>query len=188
MMSQIRSHFIFNVLTTISTYCKIDPKKADNALVHFSRYLRKNIKIIEEEGLIDFEVELEQLEDYIALEQLRFEDRILFEKQIETSSFEIPPLTIQPIVENAIKHGLIEPGKSGTICLHTKRKIGYVEITVTDNGIGFVPEKCEKEESVGIRNVRYRLEHIVGGALTIESVPGEGTKVTITIPTEEAKK
>lgn len=188
MMSQIRSHFIFNVLTTISTYCKLDPKKADNALVRFSRYLRKNINIIEEEGLIAFDMELEQLEDYIALEQLRFEDRILFEKQIETSSFEIPPLTIQPIVENAIKHGLIEPGKSGTICLHTKRKIGYVEITVTDDGIGFVPEKCEKEESVGIRNVRYRLEHMVGGALTIESVPGEGTRVTITIPTEEVQK
>lgn len=188
MMSQIRSHFIFNVLAAISTYCKIDPKKADNALVRFSRYLRKNIKIIEEEGLIDFDMELEQLEDYIALEQLRFEDRIQFEKQIETSSFEIPPLTIQPLVENAIKHGLIEPGKSGTICLHTKRKTGYVEITVTDNGIGFVPEECEKEESVGIRNVRYRLQHMVGGKLTIDSVPGEGTKVTITIPTEEAKK
>lgn len=188
MMSQIRSHFIFNVLTTISTYCKLDPKKADNALVRFSRYLRKNINIIEEEGLIAFDMELEQLEDYIALEQLRFEDRILFEKQIETSSFEIPPLTIQPIVENAIKHGLIEPGKSGTICLHTKRKIGYVEITVTDDGIGFVPEECEKEDSVGIRNVRYRLEHMVGGVLTIESAPGEGTRVTITIPTEEVQK
>ena len=136
----------------------------------------------------DFDMELEQLEDYIALEQLRFEDRIQFEKQIETSSFEIPPLTIQPLVENAIKHGLIEPGKSGTICLHTKRKTGYVEITVTDNGIGFAPEECEKEESVGIRNVRYRLQHMVGGKLTIDSVPGEGTKVTITIPTEEAKK
>ena len=185
MMSQIRSHFIFNVLTTISTYCKIDPQKADNALVRFSRYLRKNIRIIEEEGLIDFTMELEQLEDYIALEQLRFEDRIHFEKQLETTSFEIPPLTIQPIVENAIKHGLIEPGKSGTICLQTKRNLGYVEITVTDNGIGFVPEQCEKEESVGIRNVRYRLEHMVGGRLTIESAPGEGTKVTITIPTEE---
>lgn len=188
MMSQIRSHFIFNVLTTISTYCKLDPKKADNALVRFSRYLRKNINIIEEEGLIAFDMELEQLEDYIALEQLRFEDRILFEKQIETSSFEIPPLTIQPIVENAIKHGLIEQGKSGTICLHTKRKIGYVEITVTDDGIGFVPEECEKEDSVGIRNVRYRLEHMVGGVLTIESAPGEGTRVTITIPTEEVQK
>ena len=187
MMSQIRSHFIFNVLATISTYCKIDPKKADNALVRFSRYLRKNISIIEEEGLIDFAVELEQLEDYIALEQLRYEDRIRFEKQIETSSFEIPPLTIQPLVENAIKHGLIEPGKSGTIGLHTRRNPGCVEITVTDNGIGFEPKECEKEKSVGIRNVRYRLEHMVGGRLAIESAPGEGTKVTITIPTEETR-
>lgn len=185
MMSQIRSHFIFNVLTTISGYCKIDPKKADHALVRFSRYLRKNIRIIEEEGLIDFSVELEHLEDYIALEQIRFEDRILFEKEIEISSFQIPPLTIQPIVENAIKHGLIEPGLSGIVCLQTKRMADYVEITVSDNGIGFETEKCEKRESVGIRNVRYRLENMVGGELKIESVPGKGTKVTIRIPQKE---
>lgn len=187
MMSQIRSHFIFNVLTTISGYCKIDPKKADNALIRFSRYLRKNIRIIEEEGLIDFDVELEQLEDYIALEQLRFEDRIRFEKEIGTSSFQLPPLTIQPIVENAIKHGLIGAGRSGTICLHTKRTTDCVEITVMDDGIGFVPEQCGSEESVGIRNVRYRLENMVGGSLSIKSTFGEGTKVMIKIPVEEEK-
>lgn len=186
MMSQIRTHFIFNVLTTISGYCKIDPKKADNALIRFSRYLRKNIKIIEEEGLIDFSVELEQVEDYIVLEQLRFQDRIQFEKDIETSSFQIPPLTIQPIVENAIKHGLIESGKSGIIRLHTAKRNGCIEITVIDNGAGFVSEKCEKEDSVGIRNVRYRLENMVGGSLTIESEPGQGTKATIRIPDKES--
>lgn len=187
MMSQIRSHFIFNVLTTISGYCKIDPKKADEALIKFSRYLRKNIWMIEEEGLIDFSVELEHLEDYIALEQIRFADRIQFEKEIETSSFQLPPLTIQPIVENAIKHGLIKPGKSGTIWLHSKMNTDCVEITVTDNGIGFVPEAYEKEKSVGIRNVRYRLENMVGGSLAIESTLGKGTKVTIRIPTGEAE-
>ena len=203
MMSQIRSHFIFNVLTTISGYCKIDPKKADNALIRFSRYLRKNIRIIEEEGLIDFATELEQVEDYVALEQLRFEDMIVFEKEIGTSSFKIPPLTIQPIVENAIKHGLIKQDRSGVILLRTERKAGqpgeagnhgagkpsgeagWIEITVSDNGVGFVPEESEKPDSVGIRNVRYRLEHMVGGSLSIQSVPGEGTVVTIRLPEEK---
>lgn len=137
MMSQIRSHFIFNVLTTISGLCKLDPKKADEALIRFSRYLRKNIGIIEEEGLIDFDVELEQLEDYVALEQIRFEDMILFEEEIETKSFKLPPLTIQPIVENAIKHGLVEHNLSGVIVLRTKRIGDNVEITVQDNGSGF---------------------------------------------------
>lgn len=182
MMSQIRTHFIFNVLTAISGYCKYDPKKADEALIRFSRYLRKNIKIIEEEGVIDFATELEQLEDYVALEQLRFVDMIKFEKDIEETRFKIPPLTIQPIVENAIKHGLVEHGKSGTIRLHTYREKGNIIITVSDDGVGFVPENYEKEDSVGIKNVRFRLENMVNGSLEIESVPGEGTTATIRIP------
>ncbi|MGN0431577.1 MAG: sensor histidine kinase [Lachnospiraceae bacterium] len=188
MMSQIRTHFIFNVLATISSYCKTDPQKADDALIHFARYLRKNIKIIEEEGLIDFSVELEQLEDYIALEQCRFEDMITFKKDIQVSDFQIPPLTIQPIVENAIKHGLVEHGRSGTISLQTTRKSENIIITVWDDGEGFVSEECEKEDSVGIKNVRFRLETMVGGSLDIESVPGEGTTVTIKIPVKEIGK
>ena len=182
MMSQIRSHFIFNVLATISTYCKIDPEMADRALVRFSRYLRRNINIIEVDGLINFTTELEQLEDYVTLEQLRFGEEINFEKEIETSSFQIPPLTVQPIVENAIKHGLLEHGKSGTVFLHTQRKENHIVITVTDNGAGFAPEVLEKAESIGIRNVRYRLETMMGGTLAIESEPGKGTKVMIQIP------
>ena len=185
MMSQIRSHFIFNVLTTISGYCKIDPQKADAALIRFSRYLRKNIRIIEEEGLIDFETELEQLEDYVALEQMRFPDMIAFEKVIETMSFQIPPLTIQPLVENAIKHGLMEHNKCGVIRLTTMRKEAEVEITVSDNGIGFLPQDIEKNESIGIKNVRYRLENMVHGKLDIQSIQGEGTTVIITIPIGE---
>lgn len=181
MMSQIRSHFIFNVLTTISGFCKYDAKKADDALIRFSRYLRRNIRIIEEEGLIDFQVELEQLEDYIALEQMRFQNMITFVKDIEETSFQIPPLTIQPLVENAIKHGLVEHDRSGTIWLHTARVEDTIIITVTDDGAGFLPEEIEKKDSVGIKNVRYRLENMVHGTLTIESIPDKGTTVTIQI-------
>lgn len=188
MMSQIRSHFIFNILATISTYCKSDAKKADDALIRFSRYLRRNIKILEEEGLIDFQTELEQLEDYIALEQLRFQDMITFVKDIEVISFQIPPLTIQPIVENAIKHGLVEQDRSGTIMLKTEREDGVIVITITDDGVGFVPQECEKEDSIGIKNVRFRLESMVKGSLDIESAPGKGTKVTIKIPVKEVEK
>lgn len=188
MMSQVKSHFIFNVLTTISSYCKVDAQKADQALIRFSRYLRKNIRNIEEEGLIDFLSELEQVEDYVALEQMRFEDMITFEKDIEITSFQIPPLTIQPIVENAIKHGLVEHGKSGTICLSTIRQEDHIVITIVDDGAGFVPEERNGEDSVGIRNVRYRLETMVKGSLSIRSKPGEGTTVTITIPLQEVDK
>lgn len=185
MMSQIRSHFIFNVLTTISTYCKTNPKMADNALIRFSRYLRKNIKILEEDGMIDFAMELEQVEDYIALEQLRFPECLVFEKQIGTSSFKLPPLTIQPLVENAIQHGLVGRGRGGNIRLSTMRRTDCIEIEVTDDGVGFNPEDCEKPDSVGIRNVRYRLEKLAEGSLEIDSKPGEGTTVKITMPIKE---
>lgn len=182
MMSQIRSHFIFNVLTTISSYCKTDPIKADQALIRFSRYLRKNITIIEKEGTITFEVELEQLRDYIALEQMRFGDRISFVEDIGETNFRLPPLTVQPMVENAIKHGLIQPGKEGTIILTTYSEEDEAVIVVEDDGIGFSTESNERKESVGIRNVRERLETMVQGSLLIESKPDEGTKVTIRIP------
>ena len=182
MMSQIRTHFIFNVLTAISGYCKYDAEKADDALILFSRYLRRNIKIIEEEGLIDFSRELEQVVDYVSLEQLRFPDVITFEKDIEESNFQIPPLTIQPIIENAIKHGLVEHGRKGTVWLHTIREENNIIITITDDGAGFVPEECKKEDSVGIRNVRFRLESMLQGSLMIKSSPGKGTEVTIRIP------
>lgn len=182
MMSQIRSHFVFNVLATISTYCKIDPKLADRAIVRFSRYLRKNIEIIETNGLISFSEELQQVEDYVLLEQMRFGEMVKFETDVKSASFQIPPLTIQPLVENAIKHGLVSKGKSGTVLLRTRRENGDVVITLTDNGAGFDTTQASKQESVGIRNVRYRLETMVDGTLTIESTPGEGTTVTIRIP------
>ncbi|MGN0151480.1 MAG: sensor histidine kinase [Wujia sp.] len=187
MMSQIRTHFIFNVLTTISGFCKYDAKKADEALIRFARYLRKNIKTIEEEGMIDFSAELEQLEDYVALEQMRFPDRILFCKDIEEMNFKLPPLTVQPLVENAIKHGLLEHDRSGMVMLRTQREEEMAVITITDDGAGFLPQEIKSKESVGIRNVRYRLENMAGGSLTIDSTPGEGTKVTIKIPMEAAE-
>ena len=185
MMSQIRSHFIFNVLATISTYCKLDPKQADKALITFSRYLRRNIQNIEEEGLIDFHTELEQVKDYVALEQLRFADRIIFDTDIETTSFQIPPLTIQPIVENAIKHGIIEHGKSGVITLATRKNADFIEITIADNGVGFDLKLLKKSESVGIRNVRYRVENMLNAMISYDSTIGEGTTVIIKIPINE---
>ena len=187
MMSQIRTHFIFNVLTAISGYCKYDAKKADEALILFARYLRKNIAVIEEEGLIEFSRELEYLEDYISLEQMRFENMITFEKDIGERSFMLPPLTVQPLIENAIKHGLVEHGRSGTVKLHTESDEKDIIIIITDDGVGFTPEECEKEESVGIKNVRFRLESMVDGSLSVESSPGKGTKVTIRIPKNAGK-
>ena len=182
MMSQIRNHFIFNSLGAISGYCKINPAKADEALMKFSRYLRRNMSWLGEKGMIPFENELKQVEDYVYLEKMRFGERFEFGEDLEEINFAIPPLTVQPLVENAIKHGLTKPGKQGSVCLMTSREPDAVLIQVVDDGVGFKLEELEKSTSIGLRNVRYRLEHLAGATLKIESTLGEGTRVMIRIP------
>lgn len=182
MMSQIRNHFIFNVLGTISTYCKIDPEKADQALARFARYLRRNMSYLETNGLIRFATEVAQIEDYVSLEQMRFDDLIEFWEDLEVTDFQIPPLTVQPLVENAIKHGLTRPGKKGSVSVVTRQEETAIRIEVTDTGVGFLPEALEKETSIGIRNIRYRLKYMAHAELQIDSTPGKGTKAVIRIP------
>lgn len=184
-MSQIRTHFIFNILNAISGMCKYDPEKADETIVRFARYLRNNIDIMKEDEPVMFLRALEHLEDYVALEQVRFGDKIHFIKEIEAANFKIPPLVLQPLVENAIKHGILVKEEGGTIWLHTERKEQEIVITIRDDGAGFEPAAVCSENSVGIDNVRFRLEHMVNGKLDIKSNPGDGTTVTITLPCKE---
>ncbi len=186
MMSQIRSHFVFNILNAISGMCKYDPEKADETVVRFARYLRNNIDIMEDDQSIPFSAELERLEDYVILEQMRFGDRIRFETDIEIDDFRLPPLIVQPVVENAIKHGLSRKTEGGTIVLRTRDLGGAVTVTVEDDGVGFDTGQPGDAHSIGLKNIRFRLEHLVHGTLDIASEPGVGTVVTITIPREEA--
>lgn len=185
MMSQIRSHFVFNVLNAISGMCKYDPEKADETVVRFSRYLRSNIDIMEDDKNVPFLQEMERLEDYVVLEQIRFGDRIEFTTELEADQFVIPPLILQPIVENAIKHGVSKRPEGGKIHLQTRDMGRNIVITITDNGIGFPMEALDKSTSVGLRNIRFRLYHLVGGTMDIKSQLGVGTVVALTIPKEE---
>lgn len=181
-MSQIRTHFIFNVLTAISGMCEYNPKEADESLIRFSRYLRNHIDIMQKDEVESFDKSLAHLEDYVALEQMRFGNKIRFEKEIHYSNFNIPPLVLQPIVENAIKHGLFSKEEGGLIVLRTNRLNENIVITVEDNGVGFNVERIENEESIGLSNIQFRLKHMVNGKLKIESNVGVGTRVTIIIP------
>ena len=185
MLSQIRNHFIFNVLGTISSYCKTDPQKADEALIKFSRYLRRNMRYLEIKDNVLFTTEVAQIEDYVALEQMRFGDLVKFGEDLEVTDFLLPPLTVQPLVENAIKHGLTMPGKKGTVCLSTRREPTAICIAVVDDGVGFDTEKLDEENSIGIRNIRQRLHYMSNATLTIESTPGQGTRAVIRIPVKE---
>lgn len=181
-MSQIRTHFVFNILNAISGMCEYDPQKADETLVMFSRYLRSNINIMEEDEPEDFAKSLEHLEEYVFLEQMRFGEKIQFVKTIETENFRIPPLVLQPLVENAIRHGLLHKKQGGTVSLHTWTENGDSIIEIADDGVGFDTTDVPEEQSVGMKNVRFRLKYMVGGTMDVKSTPGQGTTVTITIP------
>ena len=185
MQSQIRSHFIFNILNAISGMCKYDPEKADQTVVCFARYLRTNIDIMQDERKVTFRSALRHLEDYVALEQIRFGDHIRFVTQIYVENFMIPPLVLQPIVENAIKHGLTPKPNGGTVRLRTWTVNDEVWIEIRDDGVGFNVDAVSSERSVGLKNVRFRLEQLMHGRMMINSTPGKGTVVTIAIPREE---
>ena len=185
MMSQIRSHFVFNILNAISGMCKYDPEKADDTIVRFARYLRNNIDIMEDDKIIPFAADLRQIEDYVVLEQVRFGDKLEFYTDVETDRFMIPPLILQPVVENAIKHGISKKQSDGTIILRTRDAGENIVITVEDDGVGFDMQELSKEKSVGLKNIRFRLHHLVNGTLDIASEEGKGTIVTITIPKKE---
>ncbi len=181
-MSQIRSHFIFNVLNAISGMCKYDPEKADETVICFSRYLRANVDMMEEDVLHPFSTEYQHLADYIKLEQIRFgEDVIKFKTDIETMDFLIPPMLLQPIVENCIQHGLRPKPEGGTITLSVHKVGENIEITVSDDGVGYTIGN-ERVGSVGMKNVQFRLKSMANGTMEVWSEPGKGTSTKLIMP------
>ncbi len=181
-MSQIRSHFIFNVLNAISGMCKYDPEKADETVICFARYLRANVDMMEEDVLHPFAAEFHHLSDYIKLEQIRFgEDVLKFKTDIETMDFLIPPMLLQPIVENCIQHGLRPKAEGGTITLSVHKVGDNIEITVSDDGVGYVVGN-ERVGSVGMRNVQFRLKSMANGTMEVHSEPGKGTSTKLIMP------
>ena len=108
--------------------------------------------------------------------------RYSLQKNIEADNFKIPPLVLQPLVENEIRHGLLHKKQGRTVILHTWAENGDSIIEISDDGVGFDMANAPGQESVGMKNVRFRLKYMVGGTMDIKSTPGQGTTVTITIP------
>lgn len=186
MLSQIRPHFLYNALGAIEELCDSDPPAAKQATVKFAKYLRGNVNSLSEEGVIPFEKELEHTRLYLDLEQIRFEDALKVEYDIACTDFPIPTLTLEPIVENAVRHGVRGNANGrGTVTLATRDCGDHYEVRVTDDGPGFDPDAGSGDAShVGLRNVRERLETVCSGSLTIESAAQHGTTVTIRLPKE----
>ena len=181
---QMRPHFIYNTLMSIYYLCKQDAEKAQQVILDFSSYLRKNFTAIAKADAIPFEEELEHTRAYLAVEQARFKDQLLVEFDTPFTDFRIPPLTLQPIVENAVKHGMDPELEPLFISISTRRQDGYAEIIVDDSGPGYQPAD-DNEPHIGLDNVRERLKMMCKGDLTISRRDCGGTIVTIRIPVQE---
>ena len=182
MMSQIRPHFIYNTLGSIEQLCELDPPKAGELVHDFAKYLRGNFGELDNPKPILMSQEMQHVHHYISIENVRFPD-MTFNFEMKSNDFRIPALTIQPIVENAIKHGLMKLSKGGTIKVVCYETDNDYCVSVEDDGAGFdTSVLIDERKHVGIRNIRGRLQAMVNGTLEIESVIGEGTKVLITIP------
>ena len=187
LLAQIRPHFINSNLAVIRSLCYEDSEKAVEMIDHFSTYLRENIKQIDDERLVPFDNEMESVDNYLYLEKQRFQDRIEVKKDLAFTDFNVPPLAIQTIVDNSIRHGISMTGVKGTIWISSRKAENEIIVIVKDNGQGFDPEvvKSDGMNHVGIKNVKDRFSRILEGRVEVESKPGEGTTVTFHIPHNE---
>ena len=188
-LSQIQPHFLYNALTSIYRLCDVKPEAAKEAVSNFSKYLRGNLDSIKQTEMISFAEELKHLQAYLALEKIRYGDYLKVEYNIEVAGFFIPPLTVQPLAENAVNHGVSDLPDGGVVTICTAETPDCYEIRVCDNGVGFNPDSVQSDgrTHVGISNVRSRLEIMCGGTLDITSDIGKGTTAIIKIPKGETE-
>lgn len=180
---QIKPHFIFNCLSAIENTYHHSVTEGDQAMALFAEHLRSDVDSMEL-PLIPFEEEIANVNHYLELENLRLEKKFVLLYDIDTTDFEVPPLSLQPLIENAIKYSKTNEKKDGFISLGSHlSSSGDILLIVEDNGAGFDAEKVGLH-SQGLKNTAERFELILGAKLSIESAPDNGTKITITIPKE----
>ena len=184
MVLQMRPHFIFNTMMGIYYLCDQDAEKAKQVTLDFTSYLRKNFAAIASEEPVPFSDELEHTRAYLAVEQAQFEDTLFVNFDTPYRTFRIPPLTLQPIVENAVKHGMSSSSDPIHISVITRQTDKTVEIIVEDDGVGFDPARNsdDNDPHIALNNIKERLEMMCKGTLKISPRDGGGTSVKITIP------
>lgn len=186
MVSQINPHFIYNTLSSIDSLCVTDPASAQKLISDFSDYLCDNYVQLRNDPMISFDDEMKHVHHYLSIEKVRFPNlEICYD--INATGFRLPCLTVQPLAENAVKHGICKRRKNaGTLKISAYEEDSAYIICVEDNGVGFnVDEKPNDDRPhVGIESVSKRLEMLCGGMLTIESKEDIGTVCTISIPKE----
>ena len=186
-ISQIQPHFLYNTLSTIAELCRKDSAMAEEVTNRFALYLRGNLEHMGDSFPVEFSKELKHVQTYLWIEKIRFQEELQVVYDIQTEDFIIPALTVQPLVENAVKHGMMESENVCTITIRTKCVERGYQVIIEDDGCGFDPEQVKNDgrKHIGIESVRNRLRFMVGGILTVRSVIGKGTTVIIEIPGKE---
>jgi hypothetical protein len=183
MMSQIQPHFLYNSLGVIQELCHENPQKAEKAIENMAEFLKGNMTVLLSDKVVSFGDELNHTKKYLEMEYLRFEDQLSVIYEINVDDFCLPALTLQPIVENAVRYGVRKNEEGGTIRISTRENKEFYEVIVQDDGPGLNPDESNMGDGmhIGIKNVRERLIHICGGELLLETEPGKGTCVTIRV-------
>ena len=185
--SQINPHFLFNTLNTVSSLIRFDPDMARGVVLKLSNILRRLLR--KHDTFVPLREELDFIDDYLDIEVIRFgRDKLQIFKDIDEATLEVfvPSMLLQPIIENAIKHGLAPRLEGGEIHLRTRHRDGRLTIQIDDNGMGMSPERLREAYGggIGISNVHERLRLLYGDQfdMDIRSQPGEGTQIRIEIP------
>ena len=197
LQTQINPHFLFNALNTIGYFCRSDPLTAKQLLLYLAEYYRHNLN--SSNALIPLSKEISHVQAYVNIEQARFGSRLRVEYNIDKCSFSLPPLILQPLVENAIKHGVLPMESGGIVRINITEKPDCYKLCVSDNGVGIPKELLdalltehpdEERKSIGLINVHKRLISIYGesSGLHIKSSPGEGTSVSFVIPRKDGEE
>jgi len=186
LQAQIQPHFLFNALNAITALSGIDLDKMRGLLEEFSHFLRSRFRFQDTDGLVPIEEELKMIRSYLYIEQVRFGERLRVVWEIDDHKpLKIPFLSIQPLVENAIRHGIMKRSRGGTVRIRISVHADDVEITVQDDGVGMdeaqlqrLLERRAEHAGVGLINTDLRLKRHFGTGLDIKSTLGEGTEVT----------
>ena len=192
--NQMQPHFLYNALSSIREIVLTDPSYASDLIYDFTIYLRACIKTMKDGKLVFFTKEMESIKSYVNIEKMRMSDRLKIIYDIQSEDFLIVPLSIQPLVENAIRHGIYQRGKAGgCVNVRTRTELNYNLIIIEDDGVGFDYQKVRNEveegkrDSIGLDNVMFRLKKQLNAQVIIKSKLGSGTKVIVKIPREKVK-
>lgn len=183
-LNRIRPQYLYQILHLLQDKCRQNAPEAEQATEEFIEFLQRNVNSLKASRPIPFTEELQHTKSYLALEQKRFGELLEVVYDIRAVDFTLPALTLQPIAENAVRHGLMKRGSGGRVIIRTERAEKEYIVTVSDNGVGFTPGILPDDgrRHIGVANVRKRLQAMCQGSLELDSMPGRGCVATIRVP------